>query len=184
MYITRSRLLLYISYVGAGLLSFIVFVSPMDNTLIEILFMFLFISGSSTIAYLVWTKHNHLFHYRTLNWKLLIYIPFTYLFMISFELLVNYHRFLAGASAIGHLQRHVFSYWWQFPLIFVLSWYFFQKLSLKNAMITAWILGALFEGIFISKSVLGIFSGLIWVWLLTSCWIMSNYIVGYKRSSK
>jgi cellulose synthase/poly-beta-1,6-N-acetylglucosamine synthase-like glycosyltransferase len=96
---------------------------------------------------------------------------------MSFELLVSYHRFLAGSSPIGHLQRHVFYYWWQFPLIFILSWYFFQKFSLRNSMIVAWILGALFESLFIAKSIFGIFSGLLWVWILTSCWMMVKYIV-------
>lgn len=175
--IAKSKLLLYLSYVGAVSLSLIVFVSPMDVTIIGIFLMFLFISSSSTVAYRIWTKHNTLFNYKTINWKSLIYVPFTYLFIMSFELLVSYHRFLAGSSPIGHLQRHVFYYWWQFPLIFILSWYFFQKFSLRNSMIVAWILGALFESLFIAKSIFGIFSGLLWVWILTSCWMMVKYIV-------
>lgn len=184
MHIARSRLLLYLSYVGAALLGFIVFVSPMDNTPIEIFLMFIFISASSTASYIVWTKHNYIFNLKGINWKLLIYVPFTYLFIISFELLVNYHRFIAGTSPIGHLQKHVLSYWWQFPLIFILSWYFFQKFSLKNAMVATWILGALFESFFIARSILGILSGLLWVWILTSCWMITKYIIEHKRITK
>jgi hypothetical protein len=146
--------------------------------------MFLYISVSSTVAYLIWTRHNHLFNGKIINWRLLVYIPFLYLFIILFELMVNYHRFLLGFSIMEHLQRHIFSYWWQFLLIFILSWYLFQKFSLKNAMITTWILGSLFESLFVAKSILGILSGLLWVWILTSSWMMVKYIVEYGRCYK
>ncbi len=173
----KAKFLLFLSYLGATLLAIFVYLSSMNKTFLEVFLIFFIISSSSTIAYYMWMKHNEMFQPQTLNWLALIYIPFMYLYMIIFELSVNYYRFLVtDASPLYHLQKHIFSHWWQFLIIFIASWYAFQKFSFKKAMIIVWVLGSLFECLFVTKSIFGIFTGLIWVWMLTTNWLIVRYL--------
>ena len=169
-----------ISAIFFGIISFVV---PWANgyfSLITVLVPLLFNEGATFFAWYVYETYYKPANFKSFYLPSLLYIPLTFIYIILVEAVFNFSRFSEPGFIESHYQYHIFGDTFVFLLLFSTMWVVFQKWRVgKRTLISAYVMGAIFEAFFAGESgygIAGILNGLLWVYLLHINWFFVVYL--------
>lgn len=161
-----------------------------DKTIVEMAVSFLYIGGTTVIAYLIYKKHYPRIKDKISKPITIIFVPLTYIYAILFETAFNYGRFIREGfkdTFLDHMQYHLFND----TLVFIVSifamWLVFRKVPAgKWTSLAALIIAIIFQ-FFLTTTLpnqsLGERTafGLFWIWLFHVTWFLTCLLLHPRK---